>query len=117
MFDHWFYNSDTINKDEAEKFVKAIRGEVTDYAPLGIRAGDRKISELFEAIKPPSVEVEKLFDKEKVINSINRMTNVSDAIRGVQFKSNTTEDAVQTYQQAAQLSVGAKVDRMHVELE
>ena len=112
IFDCWLYNSSTINKDQAEKLVKAIRGETTNGDRiLGINAPENaKIAEMFETIKPPSVEFEAFFNKEPILNSVDRLTNTNDAIRGAQFKTNTTEDAVQTYQEAARLAVGAKVD-------
>ena len=111
IFDCWLYNSDTTNKDEAEKMVAAIRGEIKADRILGVRAGEnKKVSDMFETLKPPSVEHEAFFNKEPILKSVDRLTNTNDAIRGAQFKTNTTEDAVQTYQEAARLAVGAKVD-------
>ena len=58
----------------------------------------------------PALNYEALFNKEPTINSINRISNTSDAIRGVQFKTNTNEASVQSYQDAARMSVGAKIE-------
>ncbi len=112
IFDVWLYNTEAITKDEAEKFVKIINGQVTGVPKiLGVRPGEnRKASEMFEPLLPPSAQAEAFFNKEPILASINRITNTSDAIKGVQFKAGTTEDAVQTYQDAARLSIGAKVD-------
>jgi hypothetical protein len=55
-------------------------------------------------------QYKELFDKQSLLDAINRITNTSDALRGVQFKTNTNEDAVNTYQESMKLSVGAKVD-------
>jgi len=51
-----------------------------------------------------------LFNKEPILNTINRISNTSDALRGTQFKTNTNEAAVQSYQDAARMSVGSKID-------
>lgn len=111
IFDYFFYNTDKIKKDEAEKFVKAIRGETQrGKHAIGIAAGELDISKCIEALAPPSAHYEKLFDKAPVLASINRITNTNDALRGVQFKTNTTQDAVQSYMESLKLSVGAKVD-------
>jgi hypothetical protein len=59
---------------------------------------------------PPSGNFEQFFDKTNLMEAINRISNTSDAIRGVQFRTNTNVPAVQMYQQAAQLNVGSKVD-------
>lgn len=112
IFDYFFYNSDAINAKEAEKFVKTIQGEHTGDGQklLGVRAGERKVSECIEAMAPPSVQYESLFDKQPVLESINRITNTSDALRGTQFKTNTNVASVKSYEQSMRISVGAKVD-------
>jgi hypothetical protein len=111
VFDYFFYNSSKFKKDEVEKFIRVLRGETSrGKHAIGVDAGEMKISDVFEALKPPSAEHEKLFDSEPTLASINRITNTSDALRGVQFKTNTTEDAVQSYMESLKLSVGAKVD-------
>lgn len=110
VFDFWYYNSDVTNVDEVEEFIDGIRTGRGNRHTLGIRAGEKKISEMIEAVAPPSVQFEKLFDKAPIIESVNRLTNTSDALRGVQFKTNTNTSAVDTYQESMRLSVGAKVD-------
>lgn len=113
VFDYFFYNSDATNKDEVEKFINAIRGTGTganDEHILGIRAGEGKIADLVQAFVPPALQYEALFNKEPTINAINRISNTSDALRGTQYKTNTNESAVQSYQDAARMAVGAKID-------
>lgn len=114
VFDFFFYNSDATNKDEVEKFVNAIRGigESGNASHIvGVRAGENgKISDLISAFMPPQLQAEALFNKEPILNSVNRISNTSDALRGTQFKTNTNKDAVQTYQDAARMAVGAKID-------
>ena len=111
IFDYFFYNSDKIKRDEAEKFVSALRGETKrGKHAIGIAAGELEISKCIEALAPPAAHYEKLFDKEPILAAVNRITNTNDALRGVQFKTNTTEDAVQSYMESLKLSVGSKVD-------
>jgi hypothetical protein len=110
-FDYWFYNSELVNKDEVEKMVDAIRGNtMVSKHVLGIRAGERAISDLLEPFMPKIKEMEQLFDKSRIMDTINRVQNTNDALRGVQFKTNTNVPAVQAYQDALRLTVGAKVD-------
>lgn len=113
VFDYFFYNSDAVDSEEVEKFVNAIRGEtVVRKNLLGVKAGERKLSEVVEAFVPPSFghDFAALFDKEPILNTINRISNTSDALRGTQFKTNTNEAAVQSYQDSARMAVGAKID-------
>lgn len=87
------------------------RGFVDEQSVVGVKVPEgSKIGDVFEALAPPSLQYEALFNKEPTINSINRISNTSDAIRGVQFKTNTNEASVQSYQDAARMSVGAKIE-------
>jgi hypothetical protein len=111
VFDNFYYNSDAITSDEAESFVKSLRGETQGAKKLlGVRAGEGKIQDCIQAFAPPSLQFAQLFNKPAILESINRITNTSDALRGVQFKTNTNVASVQSYQESMRLSVGAKVD-------
>lgn len=115
VFNNFLYNSDVMNRDEAEKFIKVVRGDGNDNEPhfLGIRAGEgKKASEFIESFHPPAMEkgLEGLFNKEAILKTIDRLSSTSDAIRGAEFKTNTNTASVQSYQDAARMSVGAKVD-------
>lgn len=111
VFDYIFYDKTKIDGQEVEKFMKAIRGETTtSQHAFGVDPGERPVKEAIEVYVPPAMQYEKLFDKQGTYDAVDRLTNTSDAIRGVQFKTNTTEDAVQTYRESMQLSIGSKVD-------
>jgi hypothetical protein len=112
IFNFFFYNSHKISQADAEILMQAIkRGFVDEQSVIGVKVPEgSKISDCFEALKPPSVEYEALFNKEPTMAAVNRISNTSDAIRGVQFKTNTNEASVQSYQDAARMSVGAKIE-------
>lgn len=113
VFDYFFYNSSKIKPQDAEAFVNALRGNGSPGFKniLGVEAGeDGKIQDCIAAFAPPSLQFEQLFDKKSIIDSINRISNTSDALRGTQFKTNTNVASVQSYQESMRLSVGAKVD-------
>jgi hypothetical protein len=112
IFNFFFYNSHKISQADAEILMAAVkRGFIDEQAVIGVKVPEgAKISDVFEALVPPSLNYEALFNKEPTINSINRISNTSDAIRGTQFKTNTNEAAVQSYQDAARMSVGSKIE-------
>jgi hypothetical protein len=112
VFDYFYYNSDVITPDEAEKFIAGIRGETANAKHIiGVKAGEGgKVQDMIQSFALPSMQFEHLFDKPKLLDSVNRITNTSDALRGVQFKTNTNVASVQSYQESMRLSVGAKVD-------
>lgn len=112
VFDYFFYNSNKLPKDEAEKLIAAIRGETafTKHA-VGVALDEgEKLDNAFMSLAPPSADYEKLFDKADSFEAINRISSTNDALRGGQFRTNTNVPAVQAYQEAAQLSIGGKVD-------
>jgi hypothetical protein len=112
IFNFFFYNSHKISQVDAEILMQAVkRGFVDEQSVIGVKVPEgSKISDVFEALVPPSLNYEALFNKEPTISSINRISNTSDAIRGTQFKTNTNEAAVQSYQDSARMSVGAKIE-------
>ena len=112
IFDFFFYDSDSMEKNEVEKFVDAIRGDGQANTPhiLGVKADGRKVNDLIDTLRLPSAEYKDFFNKDAILNSINRMTNTNDALRGAQFKTNTNEASVETYQDSMRLSTGTKTD-------
>jgi hypothetical protein len=112
VFDFFFYNSEQITPDEAEKFIEGIRGNGSPGTPhlLGVKAGEQGIEKMIQAFVPPSGQYKEWFDSKRAMDAINRITNTSDALRGVQFHTNTNTSAVNTYQESMRLAVGAKVD-------
>jgi hypothetical protein len=113
IFDFFFYNSEAMSPDEAEKFVDALRGVGSpgNKHMIGVKAGEGgDVSKMIQSFLPPSAQHEAYFSTQRSMDAINRITNTSDALRGVQFKTNTNVDAVNTYQESMRLSVGAKVD-------
>jgi hypothetical protein len=112
VFNYFFYNSSVIKSDDAEPLIKALRGLTPPTkTAVGIKLPEgMKLEEVFQALLPPSAEYSALFDKEPALTASNRINNTNDALRGVQFKANTNEAAVNTYQQAMRLSIDAKVD-------
>lgn len=112
VFDYFFYNSNKITKEDAESFINALRGvTASDKHALGVKLEEgQSVKDVFEALLPPSAEFEKIFDKTPAFEAMNRISNSNDALRGGQFKTNTNVPAVEAYQQAAQLSIGSKID-------
>ena len=112
IWNFFFYNKGKIDKEDAEKFFKALNAPNFDDTIhfMGVKAGDSKVEDLVESLKPPAIDYEVLFAKDPVRQSMDRITNTNDALRGTQFKSYTNESAVESYQESLRLSIGAKVD-------
>jgi len=112
IFNFFFYNSHKISQADAELLMQALKKGFSDeQCVVGVKVPEGgKISDIIEAVAPPSLQFKELFNKEPTMETVNRISNTSDAIRGTQFKTNTNEASVQSYQDAARMSVGAKIE-------
>lgn len=113
IFDYWFYDSSSSQNADIANLLKAVRGEssANNEKVVGVKIPEgKKLADMVMHLPGPDQSVEPFFKKEPILETINRVSNTSDALRGVQFKTNTNEAAVQTYQDAAKLAVGAKQD-------
>lgn len=112
LFDYYFYNSNVIDKTEAEKMWAAMDGRGTSKRTLvGVKLDpEQRGEDVFFPVGLPNKDYSQLLDKGDAYQSADRINATSDALRGVQFKANTTEDAVQAYTDATRVRIGAKTD-------
>lgn len=71
---------------------------------------DSDLSKLFAPLLPPSAQFLPLLDNASMYNAIDRISSVSAIMRGQEFKTNTTEDAVETYNSQQQTRLDEKID-------
>ena len=71
-----------------------------------------KVTDVIGSVVPPSMQFEKLFDKENKYRAIDRISSVGEVLRGAQFKTNTTNDAVQANVSASNMRVDEKSDQI-----
>lgn len=100
------FNSKRINDEQVKRLLTG-----KDNRALGIPLGDgEKLSDVITALLPPSTQFIELFDKGAQMQAIDRISSVSDALRGAQFKTNTTNDAIDTYNSITQTRLDEKID-------
>lgn len=105
-FNKFFYDKGKITREEV---LKIIHGNDQEFVGLEVPEG-MKIQDILTPVVPPSAHMAELFNKEDKYKAIDRISAVSDALRGAQFKTNTVQDAVQMYSDAAKIRTGEKVD-------
>jgi hypothetical protein len=94
------YNSKKVTGDAVQRFVDFLKnpGEFTafgiDWDPA------LKLKEMFDVFVPPDAEVQVLYDKGDLMKTINRVNSQNEVSQGGQFKTNTTNKAVEAYSQA-----------------
>lgn len=110
---HWamskiFVNSNTVK--DASKIEKFLRNDTDDlvYA-LDIPEG-KKLTDVIGSFPVPSTQFEGLFDSRQIIESINRLSSVTPILQNVQFKTNTTNRAIESYESSTQQRLDEKID-------
>ena len=88
-----FYNSDKARQEDVEKLLKGADGTAVGI-PLG---EDGDISKIIGAVQPPSMKFPELFDKQRKLEAIDRISKVNHIQRGGEYKTNTTNLAIQSY--------------------
>lgn len=68
------------------------------------------ITKVIHSIVPPALEYEKLFNKDNVLQGVDRVSSVSSAMRGVEYKTNTTNKAIEAYSSQDQTRLDEKTD-------
>lgn len=100
------YNKNVMSQQDAEEVLKG-----PDGTAKGVDVPETmKISDCIQSVVPPSISRPELFDPSSKFASINRITGISDAQRGAQFKTNTTNDAIDFYQKNVDIRVDEKID-------
>lgn len=110
---HWamskiFVNSNTVK--DASKIERFLRND-TDDLVYAIDIPDGKtLNEVIGSFPVPSTQFEGLFDSRQIIESINRLSSVTPILQNVQFKTNTTNRAIESYESSTQLRLDEKID-------
>lgn len=88
------YNKNKITRQEIERLLS----ETSNDRSIGIDLSeDMKISDVFQPVLTPAAALPEMFDTQKEMAAIERVSAVSDVMRGGQFKTNTTNKAVESY--------------------
>lgn len=103
-----FYNADVFkNQSDVEQVLKGPDG--TARGIKGIPDGT-KLADHIYSFAPPAMQFPELFSTDTRLQSINRITGINDAQRGAQFKTNTTNQAIDAYQKNVDIRIDEKVD-------
>lgn len=70
----------------------------------------KKLADVIGPLLPPSAEAIKFFDKKPVLEAIDRLSGVTSVQRGVEYKTNTTNKAIESYESQEQTRADEKMD-------
>jgi len=104
-----FFNETLIDKEQATAILNGDDGTVRG---LSLPEGTDMSKGLIGSIPPPSIQFEKLFNKDSAYQAIERISSVSAVMQGAQFKTNTNKDAVNANVGASNMRVDEKSDQI-----
>lgn len=103
-----FFNKNLVDREDAEA---VLNGDDGTCRGLNLPEGF-KLMDVVGSVVPPSFQFKELFDKEEYYKAVDRISSVGAALRGEQFKTNTTKGAVQANVSAADMRIDEKSDQI-----
>lgn len=110
---HWLkrnvlFNKNKIKQEDVEAYLKGV-----DETARGVSLPE---GESFENVvwtqAPPGFKFYDMFTQQKAekLESINRVSSMNDVLSGVQFKTNTTNQAINSYQSSTSIRTDERID-------
>ena len=100
------YNKNVISPEDFERILK---GASDTGLGLDIPEG-ATLKDNIMSVAPPSMNFPQIFDTSRKLDAISRISSVTDVIRGVQFKTNTTNRAIDSYESTTATVLDEKID-------
>ena len=95
-----------VTQEMADKILKGPDATAT---PLKLPEGMKGSDAIF-SIMPPSAAFMQLFDKKDLYDSVNRIANTNEVEQGGQFKTNTTNKAIDYYSTLGNMRMDMRLD-------
>lgn len=104
---HVIYNTNYIKDQHSlEKLIKGV-----DETTVGLDLPEGvKLQDILFTLAPPSLNFPQLFNKDTKLQAIDRISSVSDVRRGAQFKTNTTNKAIEEYNSVDNQRIDERID-------
>lgn len=100
------YDKDKVLPTDVEKMLNSTRPRA-----LGIEVPEGlKIQDVIQALVPPSIQYTELFDKRDDIEAVYRISSVSQSMTGSEFRTNTTNRAIEYYNSSQATRLDEKID-------
>ena len=101
-----FFDKNSISQEDVEAVLKG-----PDGTARGIDIPEGKtVKDVLYSVAPPSFNFPELLSTDSSFNAINKISGVSAAQQGAQFKTNTTNKAVDFYQNNIDIRVDDRID-------
>ena len=102
------YDMSSMSPEDVERVLSGDDGKAK-----GIKVPEgKKISDVLFSFVPPSMQWKELFDKTDKLQAIDRISSVNDVMRGSQFKTNTTNKAIENYDTSQRVRLDERIDQI-----
>ena len=110
---HWamtkvFYDTNAMDdKRTLENFLS----NNTDNKMFGVKLPEgKKLQDIISTFPAPSAQFSEMFSNQRSYDAINRLSSVTPIMQNVQFKTNTTNKAVESYESSTAERLDEKID-------
>lgn len=108
------YNKRLV-KDEAS--LQGLINPVNGKQLVGVDLPEgMKIADVLSAPPVPTVEYAQLFDKRTLFEAADRVSGVSSVVKGVEFRTNTTNKAIDSYESSTATRLDEKIDAIEEQI-
>lgn len=105
---HVVFDNNFVTEQQVQTFLKG-----PDRSALGFNVPEgKKLEDILQTVVPPAVNRPELLDNARAYAHIGKVTGVTEAQQGAQFKTNTTNDAVDFYQKSIDIRTDEKIDAL-----
>ena len=94
-----------------EKDLQNMTNGKPGYVQINIREG-MELSKVVTGMPTPGTESQLLMDKSGLYSMIGKLSSADALTRGEEYKTNTTNGAIQQYTQSKKVIIGIKVDKL-----
>ena len=99
------YNKNAVHQDTVESL---LRGDTETAVGIDVPEG-MKLDDLIKSFAPPAMQYPELLDSKSSFEAINRIAGINEAQRGGQFKTNTTNQAIDFYKTNVDIRVDERI--------
>lgn len=101
-----FYNRNRVKQADVDRYLKG-----DDGTAVGVDLGENeKLTDVIFSAVPPALAYPDLLNNAPNYEYISRVTGIMAAQQGAQFKTNTTNDAINFYQKSVDIRIDEKID-------
>lgn len=94
-----------------EKDLQNMTNGKPGYVQINIREG-MELGKVVTGMPTPGTESQLLLDKSGLYSMISKLSSADALTRGEEYKTNTTNGAIQQYSQSKKIIIGIKVDKL-----